>query len=268
MSGLTLRLRHDPETQVNLKPVAAAATAGAAPYDLERLDIGLVPGLKLGDIFSVSGAPGDTLTIDGSTPRLDYIGAGLDGGTVIVNGDTGAYAGRLMKSGRLQINGNAGPALASGLTGGIVHVKGSAGDAVGALVSGDRYGIAGGIVIVDGDIGARAGEKMRRGTIVARGTVGPQAAARMLGGTIIAEKGFRPGLGALMRRGMLVAPKVDQIPATFADCGRHDLLILHIMARYFRETLGDAAPWLPTGPVRRYAGDMATIGKGELLLAA
>lgn len=266
MSGLTLRLRNTPDTQLNLAAVTAKPIPSATAHDIERLDIGVIPGLKLGDIFSVSGTPGETLTIDGSTSRLDYIGATLDGGTVIVNGDTGAYAGRLMKAGKLQINGNAGPAVASGLTGGTVHVKGSSGDALGALLPGDRYGIAGGVVIVDGDIGARAGEKMRRGTIIVRGTVGPQAAARMLGGTIIAEKSIGAGFGALMRRGMLVTPKVEQIPATFSDCGSHDLLILKILARYFRQALGDAAPWLPTGPVRRYAGDMATIGKGELLL--
>jgi formylmethanofuran dehydrogenase subunit C len=268
MSGFTLRLRHAPETQVNLSAVTAAPLGSASAYDLENLDIGIVPGLKLGDIFSVSGTAGETLTIDGATSRLDYIGAGLDGGTLVVNGDTGAYAGRLMKAGKLVINGNAGPALASGLTGGTVHVKGSAGDALGALLPGDRYGIAGGIVIVDGDAGARAAEKMRRGTVIVRGMVGPQAAARSLGGTVITEKGFGPGFGSLMRRGMLIAPRVDQIPATFSDCGRHDLLILKIMARYFRQSLGDAAPRLPEGSVRRYAGDMATIGKGELLLPA
>ena len=60
--------------------------------------------------------------------------------------------------------------------------------------------------------------------------------------------------------------KVERMLATFADCGMHDLNILRIMNRHFAETLGALAPKPLPLKVRRYAGDLASIGKGEILL--
>jgi formylmethanofuran dehydrogenase subunit C len=55
---------------------------------------------------------------------------------------------------------------------------------------------------------------------------------------------------------------------TFADCGKHDLVILRILSRYMADTLGTLAPRPLPPVVRRLAGDMAAIGKGEILLTA
>jgi formylmethanofuran dehydrogenase subunit C len=55
---------------------------------------------------------------------------------------------------------------------------------------------------------------------------------------------------------------------TFADAGKHDLVILRILSRYMREVLGAQAPRPLSGIVRKYAGDLATIGKGEILLTS
>ena len=60
--------------------------------------------------------------------------------------------------------------------------------------------------------------------------------------------------------------RVERMLATFADCGVHDFGILRIMNRYFAETLGPLAPKPLPLKVRRYAGDLASIGKGEILL--
>ena len=55
---------------------------------------------------------------------------------------------------------------------------------------------------------------------------------------------------------------------TFADSGKHDLVILRVLSRYLTATLGPLAPRPLSGAVRKFAGDLATIGKGEILLTA
>ncbi len=173
-----------------------------------------------------------------------------------------------MSGGTLEISGNAGNYLGSGMTGGTIHVKGSAGDNLGGVLSGDRFGMAGGTIIVGGNIGARAGDKMRRGTVIVKGKTGDGTGTRMMGGTIWAEGGLGPAPGLMMRRGTLIGPSVERLLPTFADCGVHDLLIVRILARYLKQSLGTLAPPPMPLKVRKIAGDMATIGKGEILLPA
>jgi formylmethanofuran dehydrogenase subunit C len=126
----------------------------------------------------------------------------------------------------------------------------------------------GGIVVIEGHAGDRVGDRMRRGTIIVRGRCGAIAGTRMLGGTVWTDQGFGANPGLLMRRGTLIGPNVEKLLATFVDTGKHDLVILRVLSRYLAATLGPLAPRPITGPVRKYAGDLATIGKGELLIAA
>ena len=50
--------------------------------------------------------------------------------------------------------------------------------------------------------------------------------------------------------------------------GPHDLVVLKILTRYITEALGALAPKPLPHKVRKFAGDRATIGKGEILLTA
>lgn len=267
MSGLKFKLRGPPLDRIDMSRVVPGALAGLPIIEIERLDVGPSKGgVKLADIFAISGSPSENMTIEGGSDRLDFVGATHGGGTILVEGDVGACAGRHMKAGRLDIRGNAGPWLASGLAGGLVSVAGNAGDSLGAPRAGERFGMTDGTVVVAGNIGARAGERMRRGTIIARGKCGALAGARMMGGTIWTDGGFGETPGAMMRRGTLIAPSAERLAATFADCGRHDLVILRIMSAYFAATLGALAPKPLPSSARRFAGDMAALGKGEILL--
>jgi formylmethanofuran dehydrogenase subunit C len=269
MSGLTLKLRQEPPMRLDLSGLVPSRVAGLSLADIERLGLATEYGpAKVGDLFVVSGGAGDTITIEAGSDRLDFAGAGLDGGRVVVAGNAGAYAGAGMKAGRLEIAGNAGAWLAAGMKGGLIAVKGSAGDFLGGARAGERFGMAGGTVVIEGSIGTRAGERMRRGTVIARGAFGPAAGSRMAGGTLWTERGFGPGPGPLMRRGTLIGPAAEGLLPTFADCGRHDLVILRILTRHVMATLGALAPKALPPTVRRLAGDMATIGKGEILLTA
>lgn len=266
MSALTFKLRSTPAERLDVSALVPSKLARLSRYEIDKLVV-CADGAEVGDLISVTGDSGDTVVIEGSD-RLDFAGAGLDAGTLIVDGSAGAYAGERMTGGKLEIRGNAGAWLASGLSDGLVTVKGSAGDFVGAAKTGDKQGMAGGIVVIEGNAGERVGDRMRRGTIIARGSIGPAAGSRMLGGTIWTEKGFGTAPGPLLRRGTLIGPSVERMLATFADCGSHDLVILRIMSRYFADALGPLAPRPLPAKVRRYAGDLASIGKGEILLTA
>lgn len=269
MSTLSFTLRDVPARQVNLSALIPSRLAGLSLGDIEKLAIGSGEGaLTVGDVFAVSGTPGDSLVISGSSPQFDFVGGGLDDGTVVVEGSVGNLAGRGMTGGKLEIQGDAGAFLGSTARGGLIHVKGSAGDFAGGIWIGDKFGMLGGIAVVEGNVGARAGERMRRGTIIARGAFGPAAGSRMVGGTLWTESGFGAGPGPLLRRGTLIAPKVDSFLPTFSDCGWHDLVVLNILSRYVTQTLGALAPKPLPPKVRKFAGDRATIGKGEILLTS
>lgn len=270
MSTLRFTLLSPPVGRLDLSGLVPDTLAGLSNIDIAHLPLGN-EGAKAGDLFAISASgSGDdiTLTFEGTTATCDGIGSDQRSGTLVVDGDAGAYAGRHMKGGRLDIRGNAGTWLAAGLTGGTVSVTGSAGDFTGAHLPGEKFGMAGGTVVIGGDAGERTGDRMRRGTIIVKGRAGAAAGSRMAGGTIWAEKGFGIGPGPLMRRGTLIAPSVERLLSTFSDCGRHDLVILRLINAHIGSTLGELAPAPLPGIVRRFAGDMATIGKGELLLTA
>jgi formylmethanofuran dehydrogenase subunit C len=269
MSGFTLRLKAPATERINLEGITPSKLSSLTAHEIGHLNVGFDKGgLALGDAFDITGNAGETLTIEGAGASLDCVGAGLDLGTIRIVGNVGALAGRKMTGGKLEIRGNAGNHLASGATGGRIHVSGNAGDSVGAIIAGDRFGMMGGIAIIEGNIGARAGEKMRRGTVIVRGTTGSGTGTRMIGGTIWAEGGIGPLPGLMMRRGTLIGPRVESLLPTFVDCGKHDLVITRILSRYLQNVLGNLAPKPMPLFVQKIAGDMAAIGRGEILLPA
>ena len=153
MSGLVLRLRAPLDERIDLSDVGPCAAAAQEPGALQRLVVGggRRP-IELGDVFLVTGSPGDTMEIETSS-RMDGIGAGLTLGTLVAHGDAGAEAARGMRSGRLEIRGSTGSHLASGMKGGVVAVTGGAGALVGCAHPGERFGMAGGSVVIGGDAG-------------------------------------------------------------------------------------------------------------------
>ncbi|MBK3423432.1 formylmethanofuran dehydrogenase subunit C, partial [Methylobacterium sp. IIF4SW-B5] len=122
-------------------------------------------------------------------------------------------------------------------------------------------GLDGATLLIGGRAGDRLGDRMRAGLIVVR-EAGDHAASRMIAGTIVAEAvGDHPGYG--MRRGTLVAARHGALLPTFVETGRQDLVVLRLLAK----SIATHAPWaaaLLRGPMRRYGGDLATLGKGEL----
>jgi len=72
--------------------------------------------------------------------------------------------------------------------------------------------------------------------------------------------------GYLMKRGTIVlGADCEEWSPTFIDCGVHALVAMRLMADFVGGVSRRAAAGLRT-PLRRYAGDMAALGKGEILV--
>jgi formylmethanofuran dehydrogenase subunit C len=267
MSALTLTLRALPPHGVDLSPLIPDRLAGLNRAAIENIALGS-RGLQVADLFAVSGDDAQQLIIRNSSERLVRIGNGMTQGAITVEGDCGAYAGIGMRGGRIVVTGNAGPFAGSGLTAGGLEIRGDAGDFLGGALPGDKQGMRGGIIVVHGNAGDRAADRMRRGLILIGGDAGAYCGSRMLAGTILVSGrvGMMPGF-ALKRGTLLLARQPPELPATFQDSGEHALLFLTLLERELRRESERFARFLPLGNrVRRYCGDLATGGTGEILV--
>ncbi len=266
MTALRLVLRAPPSQRLDLSPLTPDRLADLDIAAIERLHLETTrERVLVGDIFTVRDGERSALVIEGGSERFDRVGEGMQSGSLILEGDAGARAGRAFAGGRLIIAGNAGVFAASGARGGHIEIGGSAGAFLGGPLAGERAGMRGGTVLVRGDAGERAGERMRRGLIVVAGDAGRLAGAAMIAGTLIICGGAGEMVGMLMRRGTIVLGRACAPAPTFVPVGGADLLFLRLLARAVDSLLPEAAR-LVTAPMRRFNGDMATRGRGELLM--
>jgi formylmethanofuran dehydrogenase subunit C len=268
MKPLVLALRTSPDERLDLSPLVPHRLAGKTAAEIAKLELQTARHrITVGDIFGLSGGDAGRIRIEGATDRLDQIGQDMAGGEIVVEGDVGNQAGRLMTGGRLSIKGSAGRWAASGMAGGQIEIIGSAGDRVGGPLAGEMAGMRGGVVVIRGNVGERVGDRLRRGTIIVEGRAGAHAGSRMIAGTLILRRSAGPLPGYLMRRGTIVlAGGCDELSPTFLDCGVHDLVAVRLMAAFVRGHSAAAASALRS-PLRRFAGDMAVLGKGEIFRA-
>jgi len=247
MTALTLTLRTPPARSIDVSALTPERLAGLSAARIGALE--LRNGLHVEDLFEVGDGDSQHLIFRNSSERLTHIGAGMRSGMITVEGDCGSHAGLGMKEGHLLINGNAG-------------------DFAGGALPGDRQGMRGGILAILGSAGDRTGERMRRGLLLVGGNAGAYCGANMLAGTIfVAGKvGSMPGF-ALKRGTLLLKDTPDDLPATFQDSGEHALLFLTLLEKQLRQG-GDAfVRFLPFAKkVRRYCGDLAWGGTGEILV--
>jgi formylmethanofuran dehydrogenase subunit C len=249
MSGLTLSFRGRPGTVLSLSGILPERLVGQSVEAIAGIPLTSDAGtLPLGELFALEGTPsGDGLLIRPNGALLDRVGAGMTSGMIEVEGDVGALAGAQMAGGTLRIRGNAG-------------------DRLGGVLPGETKGMRGGLILLSGDAGDRVGERMRRGTIVVNGRAGADCGAFMTAGTIAigGACGARPGFG--MRRGSLIlGTELAAAPVGFVDAGARDWVFLHLLKAYLAETGG----WVgerAIGRSRRYMGDLAEQGQGEILV--
>jgi formylmethanofuran dehydrogenase subunit C len=264
---IRLALKGKPPGRLSLDGIIPEKLAVLSASDIARLP--LLDGNRrgaLGDWFDITIAAGadDRLTIAGDSDRLDDIGAGMGRGEIVVEGNAGASAGLAMTGGSLIIAGSAGHGAATAMRGGEIRIDGDAGDQLGGALPGEGFGMYDGTVIVAGSAGHGAGDRMRRGLVVVAGAVGPFCGARMSAGSIVVGAALGDHPGTAMRRGSIVAlGAVTRLLPSFADCGVHELSFQHLLSRLLMKR-GFPEMAERVAPLRRWFGDVAERGKGEI----
>ncbi len=271
MRTLSFTLKIATAQRIDVSPLTPKHLAGLSLAKIEAMT--LVVGnrrLRVEEIFEITGDNAHHLIFRGANAKLDYVGKDLDRGQIQVQDVCGAYVGMGMTAGRISVHGDTDAFAACEMKGGLLRIEGNSGDFLAAARLGNRIGMAGGTVIVTGNTGARTGDHMRRGTVLIEGSAGSYLGSRMLAGTIavLGKTGEYPGYG--MKRGTLwLWQTPDKLSATFNDCGLHTLGFLRLLLASYRgfetrfATLTKAAD-----RVHRYCGDMANLGRGEILIVA
>lgn len=269
MKPLLLTLRQRPEQRLDLSPLVPHLLAGKSRAEIERIELQTTrERANVGEVFQLRMGDAAQIRIEGGCDRLGHVGQAMSDGEIIVDGDVGVQAGRLMAGGRLIVRGSTGPWAASGMNNGVIEIAGATHDYIGGPLPGEIAGMRGGLVIVRGRAGARAGDRMRRGTIIVEGEAGAYAGSRMIAGTLIVGKKAGPMPGFLMKRGSIIlGGGCSALSPTFIDCGAHQLLAMKIWARLV-EAYSLRAAALLQRPLRRFAGDMAVLGKGEMFIGS
>jgi formylmethanofuran dehydrogenase subunit C len=267
VSALTFSLRAAPAQRLDLSPLIPQNLAGKTVAEIENIELQTMRvRVTAGDVFRIREGDPAQIVIEGGAERFDRVGMGLAAGSIRVEGEVGVEAGRLMSGGQLTVRGRAGPFAGSGMKGGTLTIEGGAGERLAGPLSGETVGMSGGVLHVRGDAGNRAGDRLRRGIILIEGRAGAYAGSRMIAGTLAigGEAGDLPGY--LMGRGtILLGRGATLFSPTFGDCGEYDLVAARLLAGYVAQVSTKLAR-LFRGPLRRLAGDLAALGKGEILL--
>ena len=268
MTSLTFTLKTQPKQRVDMSPLTPANLSGKSLGEIAGITLQCgKPLIPVGDLFDISGDDVTNIVINNSFDKLDYIGKDLENGTITVNGNAGAYLGMGMKSGAITVNGNAGIFAGCEMKKGTLAINGNVGDFLGGAIPGNKLGMKGGTIVVKGNAGARAGDHMRRGLILIEGDAGDYCGSRMTAGTIAVMGKTERYLGYAMRRGTLLLWNQPQLLPSFNDCGAHTLGFLPLLFKSFKSInsrFADATAAF--NRVRRYAGDMSEIGRGEILV--
>lgn len=275
---IRLRLRQANQIPLEAEVITPNRLARLTAAEIERLPVyyGNKP-RPLAEHFDVrvegaAGAEDDgpTVVVEGPTGRVKRLGERMSGGRLVIAGDAGMHVGAEMTGGELIVEGSADDWAGAQMAGGLLWIKGRAGNRAGSTYRGSKVGMTGGVLVVGGDAGHEVGGYMRRGLVVVMGSVGDFAGARMVAGTVLVlgQAGLRAG-GGLRRGSVVVAGGVPEVLPTFRETCIYRPGFLTLFARALRAR---GLP-LPEGvlegrPFRRFGGDLAELGKGELLLGA
>jgi formylmethanofuran dehydrogenase subunit C len=245
VAGLKAKL----EQRADLSEVLAEPWTTLSPSDMAARTVYLERDgrVSLGDLFSVDGQPDGRIEFTGTLDLVDRLGAGLREGEVLVKSSVGRETG-------------------IGMAGGILQIDGDAGPRAGAAPLGYKRGMLGGELIIRGSAGPEAGTLMRRGLLVIGRTAGTLTGRGMIAGTVLVLGAAGAESGLWSKRGSVVVLGSITPPETYAYACTYQPVHLRLLFARLRARYG-----LPiqrkhfTGLYRRYSGDLAELGKGEIL---
>lgn len=261
---ITLTLKEQP----SVVPLEAETITPDALADLDHAAICAIPVMlgkrkhRVDDFFDVEGERSDQIEIRGNSAKVKWLGRGMSRGLLTVVGNAGMHLGSAMKGGLIRVTGDAGDWVGAEMTGGHIHIQGNAGGQVGAAYRGSMAGMKEGAIIVDGNAGLEVGMRMKRGIIAIKGKARDFAGLQMKGGTLVLG-GAEIRAGAWMIRGTIIALSPLRLLPTFNYACEDSPTFLRVYARRLRQ-LGVEIPI--DGTYKRYRGDSAVPGKGEILI--
>ena len=265
--AITLTLKEQPSVPLEAEVLSPDVMAGLDHAAIRALPVFLGKRQRrLDDFFDIDGAASDELLLRGDLGKVKWIGRGMTRGRIGVEGNVGMHLGAWMKGGTIEVNGNASDWVGAEMHSGLIRVRGNAGGQIGAAYRGSMKGMRDGTIVIDGSAGLEVGMRMRRGIIVVGGPVRDFAGLQMKGGTIFLLGGAEIRTGAWMIRGTIVSLAPLRLLPTFSYSCAYNPTFLCLYARYLHR-LGIRLPVsADAGAYRRYTGDNATPGKGEILV--
>jgi formylmethanofuran dehydrogenase subunit C len=253
--------------RIGADAITPDALAGLAAPEIAALPLWVGPRrATVGELFTIAGERSDQVRIVGDLAGVDGLGTGMSRGTLTIDGAAGDGLGAGMSGGSIEALGDVGDAAGMAMAGGRIRVAGRAGDRLGAASPGASRGMTGGEIVVRGAAGADAGHRARRGLIVIGGDAGPGAAHAMIAGTVVVLGRVGPRAGALAKRGTLVTVGDVSIPPTYRLACRYRPVVLRVLFHYLARTYAlPIEERVIAGLYARYTGDLAEIGRGEIL---
>lgn len=263
---LILKVKDQPHVPLEAEVLSPDRLAGLTNDSVRALPVHLGKRtLRLDEFFSVEGDGSDEFEIRGDLTKVKWIGKGMTRGKITVVGNVGMHLGAYMMGGSIEVRGNAGDWAGGEMTGGLIHVRGNAGSQIGAAYRGSMSGMNRGTILIEGSAGIEVGMRMKRGIIVVKGPVRDFAGLQMKGGTIFLLGGAEIRTGAWMVRGTIVTLTPIRLLPTFSDACAFEPTFLRLYARYLA-TFGINIPnESQSGIYKRFLGDSAVPGKGEIL---
>lgn len=269
MTALTFSLNYPPEYTLDVSSLTPDYLAGKTLDRIKKIRLRYGnQKIAAEELFSITGKDPEHIIINRSTEKVIGIGHEMSHGSIEVKGNAGDFIGQNMSGGSITINGNAGTWTGSSMSNGNIEINGNVGDYLGAGLPGDPHGMSNGHIFVTGNAGDRVGDRMRRGIIIIRGTAGDYCGSRMAAGTIIVLDRAGKNAGFGMKRGTIIlAKKPRNIAASFKSCGNLKIQFLRLLFKQLSEMGKQYGFFRKYGPeAHRFAGDLASNGKGELLI--
>ncbi|MCS6975877.1 MAG: formylmethanofuran dehydrogenase subunit C [Gemmatales bacterium] len=269
LAMLTLTYRSDTNIPIEAEVIRPDHLAGKSAAEIARLLVQHGNRQELlGEFFEVQGDASDEhIRVVGDCRRVKLIGAGMQRGSIVVEGSVGMHLGAEMVGGSIEVHGDAGDWVGAEMRGGMIRVRGNAGHLVGAAYRGSRRGMRGGVILIHGNAGNEVGGTMRRGLIAVAGSVADFAGVDMIAGTIciLGSVGIRTGAG--MKRGSIVLGSVEMpsLLPTFRRSCVYRPQFLDIYLRTLKRWDFPIEDRHLSGQYVRWCGDLVALGKGEIL---
>lgn len=265
--AITLTLRAPVARRLEVECITPNAFAALDESAIARLPVWDGPHIvPLGDVFGVRGGHSDRVRVAGDLAMIDAVGAGMAAGELQVEGNVGRYVGTRMSGGVLRVSGDAAYGAGLEMTGGLLDIAGHAGDRLGAGRLAASRGMTGGEIVVRGNAGAEIGAAMRRGTVIVAGNAGPRAGLGMIAGNVIVLGSAGEDAGRFNKRGTIAVFGRVSVPSTYRFACTYRpphiaVTVVHLRTHHGLAVADDG----PATRFSRYSGDMAELGRGEIL---